>query len=258
MPEGVRRRDPGRPRVGRHRRRRREGPDPEARGRPGGLGFPEPSALPTARRSGERLVPRTPALRRGEGSNRHAQVVLPPSGVGSRAQLSRAKKTLERAENVLGALPLRGKQAEWTASHRGETRGKRSRRSATSSSTAPTRELRSGLRPRSPLGPLGRPDPRGPRRVLLRSTRHRLGRFHGQRLPSVGRAAGAGAHHPRWPHQPPGAKSGCASRCWPPNANSPPSTCENTLIAWNSAWRAMRSWPLDGCPATSASASPRL
>ena len=31
-------------------------------------------------------------------------------------QLTRAKKTLERAENVLGALPLRGRQAEWTAS----------------------------------------------------------------------------------------------------------------------------------------------
>ncbi|MCU0310246.1 MAG: HAD-IB family hydrolase [Acidimicrobiales bacterium] len=31
-------------------------------------------------------------------------------------QLTRARTTLERAERVLGALPLRGKQAEWTAS----------------------------------------------------------------------------------------------------------------------------------------------
>ncbi len=35
-------------------------------------------------------------------------------------QLQRAQKTLERVEGVLGSLPLRGKQAEWTASLEGK------------------------------------------------------------------------------------------------------------------------------------------
>ena len=93
-----------------------KGPDARTRGRPGGVGLAEPAALP---------APRRPRAAAGSPSTRSTTPRASPSwcpsgpspgGAGSQGQLNRAKKTLERAEKVLGALPLRGKQAEWTAS----------------------------------------------------------------------------------------------------------------------------------------------
>ncbi len=170
-------------------------------------------------------------------------------------QLTRAKKTLERAENVLGALPLRGKQAEWTASIEAKTR--RSRAGAElRRALRRLRGVRGGLRPRSSPGPLGRAVPRGPDGVLLRPPCHRLGRLHRQRLPARRSCNRPGSAPPPAAAPARHARTACARRCWPPSASSPPST-SRTRSSHRTSSRATRSWPLDGCLATSASASRR-
>ena len=176
-PRRRRRRHPGRP----GRRRPLGGRGPWSDHRPGrrlprGVGRAQPAALPPAGRPGPQLVPRASAGR-PTASPSWSRNGRSPAGAGCSASCNRATRALAAAEKVLQALPGTGPpgRAEppgWRSAGR-----RRSGRSATSSSTAPT------PRPRRCSGSNGwwncgtRGPRRRPRRLLLRSRRHRLGRL---------------------------------------------------------------------------------
>ena len=93
-----------------------KGPEPDIEIVQVASGSPEPAALPP---------PRRPGAATGSSSTRSTTPRASPSSCAKwsfpgrgrvQGQLQRAQKTLERVEGVLGQLPLRGKQAEWSAS----------------------------------------------------------------------------------------------------------------------------------------------
>jgi alcohol-forming fatty acyl-CoA reductase len=107
--------------------------------RPGGVGLGQPAALPPPGRPCATGSPSTP-LRQRRPAHRRARVVFP--GRGRVQAPARAGQGAARAgRKVLGALPLRGRQAEWAATLERSAR-RPSGPWATSSSTAPTPSAR--------------------------------------------------------------------------------------------------------------------
>ena len=129
-------------------------------------------------------------------------------------QLERAKTLLERAETVLQSLPLRGKQAEWSATARGDAASEAERALGYVELYGAYAECEAIYGVDRLLAAAGALDAGRPGRVLLRPPGHRLGHLRPRGPPAVGRRARPGAHHarrahgrgPRRPPAPPGPR----------------------------------------------------
>ncbi len=220
---GHRRRDPRRPRRRRDHRRRRPRPGAGAGDHAGRLRVGQPAQVPACSSTTSRAWFTEHPLYDAEGQ----PIVVPewsfPGRGRVQGQLTRAKTVIARGERVLQPLPLRGKQAEWSATLE-ETQGRGRAGARVRRAVRPLHRVRGDLLGRQPAGDVGRPRRRRPGDVLLRPPRHRLADVHQRDPPAVARAS---TRVPRptprrrttdrdGPAAPPGAR--------PPTATSPRST----------------------------------
>ena len=140
------------------------GPERGPRHHPGRLGVGQPVEVPDAGRQRPRLVHRAPAVRQRGPADRGPRVELSRTRPRAGASSNRAKTCIERGEQVLQALPLRGKQAEPVGHARGASAPRSSGRSRTSSSTALYTECEAIYQVDNLLRDLGRPRRRTTRR----------------------------------------------------------------------------------------------
>ena len=112
------------------------------------------------------------------------------------AQLGRAKKVLTAGEKVLQNLPLRGRQAEWSAQI--ETKRVEIERALTlRRALRPVHRVRGDLPGRQPHAHVGRTERRRPGRVQLRPPLGRLADVHHPGPPALDRPARTGQDHAR-------------------------------------------------------------
>ena len=143
---GHGRRHPRRPRRRRHHRRRRARPGAGAGDHPGRVGRRQPAQVPHAGR--QRAAPGSPSTRctTPRASRSSCRSGGSPGAGRVQGQLQRAKTVIDRGEQVLQALPLRGKQAELVGQARDASARRSSGRSSTSSCTACTPSARRSTR----------------------------------------------------------------------------------------------------------------
>ena len=131
MPEGIDRRDPGRPRRRRHHApSRRAGREHGAADRPGRLRLGEPAALPRPRRPRARVVQRAPALRQRRASRSSCPSGRSPAGARCRASSTGPSGCSTGPRRRSQSLPLRGEAAQVARSPRGAARPRSSGRSS--------------------------------------------------------------------------------------------------------------------------------
>ena len=157
-----------------------------------------------------------------------------PAAAGCRASSSGPRTLLERAEKVLGALPLRGKQAEWSRHARGAARGGRAG-ARLRRALRRLRRVRGDLRRRPPARPAGtRSTAEDQARLLLRPPGRSTGTATSTEihLPSVVEHARV-AHHAGRPHRASPRRPAARARCSSPDRHLAAFDLENTLIASN-------------------------
>ena len=170
------------------------------------------------------LVHRAPALRHRRPADRRARVVASPAGAGCRASSSGPRRSLERAEKVLQALPLRGKQAELVGAARGAARARPSGPSPTSSSTAPTPSARRSTASTACSRCGTPPRRRRPERLRLRPPRSSTGTTTSARSTCRRSSSTPGCDHAGQSRTESREHAAAAPGARRPSATSPPST----------------------------------
>ena len=171
-----------------------------------------------------------------------------PAGVGSSPSCGGPRRPWTGPSASCRSLPLRGKQAEWSA----RLDDKREQAESAIGYVRALRRLRrvrGRLRRREPPRPLGRPRRRRPRRPSTSTPAPSTGRPT-CRTSTCRRSSPRPGCGPRAAGAPPRTgRPACGSRCSPPTATWPPST-SRTRSSPPTSWRPTRGWPRRRLPPT--------